>query len=1223
MVDVFRDRTAHPGERCEPSMHAPAGDQDLVDDRAVQESEDDLLDHATFVDELAHLCLRVSSPASIALYGSWGTGKSSIGNMLGQQLATHKTVAFARFDAHKYSEIPLRRLFLSQVAAQVGISDEAFHGALYESRTTNVLQRSPLHWRFAAKVLLVVALLMLALLAMASLVFALLATRPFAQAFAAAIRQHLPTVLVSTPIIAAVISVLAQHLTVTTVRNSPSDEEFEQLFRGLVENVRRQKNVSRIVIFFDELDRCSPGEVAGILESLRAFLDVDPCISIVAADQQVLEHALSEAVRQATPPNATNPYYSSGSAYLDKIFQYQLTIPPLMPRRLTRFAVNLVEGRAGIWDLVPNKAQVVSVLVPAHVSSPRRVKHLLNAFALLYRIALERSRNGLLPGDISSRATEIAKLAALQVEFPLFARDLQLDYRLPELITRKLDDPALDLVRAGYAALSEETLEKVRQYVDHEAPADELLLRNGEAASESRDGVLRAQSQTLQRYLLRTKGVPGPGRDIVYLQGPGSGFGLDPHVAQELEDAAVDGRYEVAVQLLAELDNNARVNGLHFLARLATDTLGVETDNVTRALLGAVSTMEESVAASATDIVAVLEQRELLANASTEDLGAVATLAAMAQGTDASRLRAQLLDRADTRESSAAIQAIMRDAAAFLDASPSSLASLIADLIVEDRAAELRSHMTQPPDSVSDLVLAEIDAAVAESTRRDDDDGDDSHPHLSHLLGILARASAELSGTWSTFARALIAFLLSLDRQEARAAMQEVLPGIGSLIDDDLAPLLARNIRLRPTSVWPQWLELLQANSAQQVTGLRPALEAMVVMLMRRRFVIERNRDTEENQAAAWEGIKRVLGEATLDSPDLGSQLGDFLSDVVTPQTLDAHRAVTAALNRLARDGLHNLHSSAAQVLTSVRESLATTPGAAATTASGYDGGSGIAGYLIALTRSWVPHADADDIQEVNTALTESPWIDRSSALAMRLELAIRARELGMNEPVITPQEVTTLLSDEGDDVAPMFGRWLKGLAPRPQEVWLALQPILADLDDDAFDVLHGWTDAISESARLDLFESMRDQYVSGEVDERVLRAIRLSETPQRALVRSLIDAYESATTIGQRSRVLIAWEVANITSDSLRRELVDKVFIPFLEMGSTALDFALSHFGLVQGVRGVRKRVRHAITEAVGAHPKLGNKAERVLRDAEWVRTRRRRLRRVTEAIEEPDDQG
>jgi hypothetical protein len=56
---------------------------------------------------------------------------------------------------------------------------------------------------------------------------------------------------------------------------------------------------------------------------------------------------------------------------------------------------------------------IVSILVPSHVRSPRRVKALLNAFALTYRLAQLRQASGLLETDVAARADEIARLVCV------------------------------------------------------------------------------------------------------------------------------------------------------------------------------------------------------------------------------------------------------------------------------------------------------------------------------------------------------------------------------------------------------------------------------------------------------------------------------------------------------------------------------------------------------------------------------------------------------------------------------------------------------------------------------------------------------------------------------------------------------------------------------------------------------------------------------------------
>ena len=147
------------------------------------------------------------------------------------------------------------------------------------------------------------------------------------------------------------------------------------------------------------------------------------CIFIVAADLQVLEQALRKKARQETPSDPSNPYYSTGSSYLDKIFQYQLSLPPLQSRQLTSFALDLVAGREGCWQRAENLPEVVSVLIASHVTSPRRVKVLLNSYAMTYRLAERRERDGLLAANLASRASEVAKLVCLRCEFPLFAAE--------------------------------------------------------------------------------------------------------------------------------------------------------------------------------------------------------------------------------------------------------------------------------------------------------------------------------------------------------------------------------------------------------------------------------------------------------------------------------------------------------------------------------------------------------------------------------------------------------------------------------------------------------------------------------------------------------------------------------------------------------------------------------------------------------------------------------
>ncbi len=368
-------------------------------------------------------------------------------------------------------------------------------------------------------------------------------------------------------------------------------------------------------MFVDELDRCSPAEVASTLETIKTFLEVEKCVFIVAADHQVLEQALRKKARQQTPTDPTNPYYSAGSSYLDKIFQYQYQLPPLKPRRLTNFALELVRDRKGIWQRVEDLPEAVSVLIPTHVTSPRRVKVLLNSFALTYRLAERRAREGVLDSHLPARASEIAKLVCLRCEFPLFAEDLSIDTRLPSLVRTLADGEEIAVpVRPEVRALAQ-------QYARGVLPVTELLIDEehdatpggtppgevpmepeteeteglGDSASESgREPAVGAvageYAKQLVRYLRKVAFIPGPAADLIYLESAGAMVGLDPEVADDLEQAAVDGDQALVLNLVTPLDEPGRRAAVWLLADLVQEApVGIEGQNVLSTLLGTIS----------------------------------------------------------------------------------------------------------------------------------------------------------------------------------------------------------------------------------------------------------------------------------------------------------------------------------------------------------------------------------------------------------------------------------------------------------------------------------------------------------------------------------------------------------------------------------------------------------------------------------------------------------
>jgi hypothetical protein len=444
-----------------------------------------------------------------------------------------RTVPCVRFDVFKFPDRSLRRSFIKRMRAELK-GDYTDEDLRFERTWTRfVPPKADLGYLIVSfvVVLLIVATIGLAIAAFA----AALSVGSFETAFSSIVNTYVLATLVAASIMGALFTATARRLAVDYKQAAPSaEDEFERLFRDVLDDVAAQK----VVVFVDELDRCPADTVVATLDALRTFFDSTKCIFVVAADQQVLEYALTERLRQATPADATNPYYSVGSAFLDKVFHYHISLPPLRTARLEGFAREQIERREGVWKEIDDKRYLLSVLIPSHVTSPRRVKVLLNSFALSYRLL--RRRGGIT--DLDARMPELAKLVCLRSEFPLFAADLHADPELPELILRAAADLELMGVEPDRAL-------RARAYVDGVLPAAQILTSeddSGAGGESSRQAIVKQHLHQLIQYLRETETIAGPDRDLIHAQGLDTKL---PHdIAEELARHARRGS-------LAELDD--------------------------------------------------------------------------------------------------------------------------------------------------------------------------------------------------------------------------------------------------------------------------------------------------------------------------------------------------------------------------------------------------------------------------------------------------------------------------------------------------------------------------------------------------------------------------------------------------------------------------------------------------------------------------------------------
>ena len=590
-----------------PAVSAHLTADDLITDRALTLNDPDQLEHAPIAGRVAELIASSEPPVNIALFGPWGSGKSSFAQSLNRELPNQLVATrLVTYDAWTFAGESFQRNFISQAATKLDFmpdTDEGrpFHSGLYQNKRNAHVNITPAQlWRASGTFVIVMAI-GLALLAAASFVLFLIsgAADPAAQ-----VVGTIPSWITATGILALVGAFTKEVLDGARVeieQSAPTQEQFRDTFCDLVLAAKMKHEVTHLVFFIDELDRCSAEQVVQVLSAVRHFLDQESCVFIVAADRQVVERALN-TLPQATPVNIETPYYSSASEFIDKVFQHQLALPPLRTSSLNRFARDLVKDKErGLWHEVQGsdggdrlRDELLYLLVPSHVRSPRRVKVLLNNFATSARIAQSRGLDWL------DRATEIAKLTALQTEFPLFAADLHREPRLPSLLLADTSSPTL-------SPLTKALLE--RHALPNEAgeppegepqPTDNPLVQGPD-----RTEISNSQRRQLRQYLQRTRGYRNPGSDLLYLEDTGKAVDLLHPAFGELMQAAP----EDPTAAIAGARDEAPVEqqkAIRLLAGMVADTVGRERANVMTALLGVADMLEFEIGPYERDAIGAL-----------------------------------------------------------------------------------------------------------------------------------------------------------------------------------------------------------------------------------------------------------------------------------------------------------------------------------------------------------------------------------------------------------------------------------------------------------------------------------------------------------------------------------------------------------------------------------------------------------------------------------------
>ncbi|MEV6832881.1 P-loop NTPase fold protein [Amycolatopsis sp. NPDC051102] len=174
------------------------------------------------------------------------------------------------------------------------------------------------------------------------------------------------------------ISRLADELWAKLEVNAKSRNEMRNWIQKILEDWTKDAKLRtgrNLVVFVDDLDRCSDAVVVQICEAVKLYLATTGVIFVIGCDLSVLARGVSTSARGGE---------GEGRTYLEKIVQVVYRIP--VPDRIS--TVQLVHSyakQAGVGGFVDET--VTKILVERTEGNPRRIKRIINSFVLQQKLS--------------------------------------------------------------------------------------------------------------------------------------------------------------------------------------------------------------------------------------------------------------------------------------------------------------------------------------------------------------------------------------------------------------------------------------------------------------------------------------------------------------------------------------------------------------------------------------------------------------------------------------------------------------------------------------------------------------------------------------------------------------------------------------------------------------------------------------------------------------------
>jgi CheY-like chemotaxis protein len=166
-----------------------------------------------------------------------------------------------------------------------------------------------------------------------------------------------------------------KRLSVDSHSRNEIRDQIAAMFEQWRMQTKRTPNGRMLVVFIDDLDRCSDEVVLEVCEAIKLYLDVPGIAFIVGCDQEILGRVVADTGQ--VPRNI------AGTNYMEKIVQVTYCKPMPFDDQVSRL-IDLYAQKSGTEKFF--NASVKKIVIDRTDRNPRRIKRLINSFVLEYQL---------------------------------------------------------------------------------------------------------------------------------------------------------------------------------------------------------------------------------------------------------------------------------------------------------------------------------------------------------------------------------------------------------------------------------------------------------------------------------------------------------------------------------------------------------------------------------------------------------------------------------------------------------------------------------------------------------------------------------------------------------------------------------------------------------------------------------------------------------------------